>query len=91
MSLAKEAAYLYVFSKELLKLNKKLKKLGRLADKHKVRHGKARVHKKEKHKIRHVLTVRDIEELMKKHNYALGRLKTHYHRFAHYLKKEHKI
>ena len=90
MSLTKEAAYLYLFSKELLKLNKKLKKLGRLAEKHKVRHEKAQAHKKEKHKVRHVLTVRDIEELMKKHNYALERLKTHYHRFTHYLRKEHK-
>lgn len=91
MSLLKEAGYIYLFSKELIKLNKKLKKLGKLAEKHKTRHEKAKKHKKEKHKIKHALTVRDIEELMKKHNHVLGRLRTHYHRFAHYLRKEHKV
>lgn len=91
MPLTKEAAYLYRFSKGLVKLNKKLKKAGKLAEKHKGRHEKAKKHRKEKHKIRHTLTVRDIEEMMKKHNLLLRRLMTHYQRFTHYLRKEHKI
>lgn len=91
MDLLKEAGYLYVFSKELLKLTKKLKKLGRLAEKHKRRHEKAPEHKKEKHRIRHALTVRNIEELFRKRNAVLEGLKIHYHRFAHYLREEHKI
>ncbi|MBR9683297.1 hypothetical protein GOV03_02040 [Candidatus Woesearchaeota archaeon] len=91
MPLTKEAARLYLFSKRVLELNKKLKKLGKSAEKHKGRHEKAAMHKKGKHRARHASTVKDIREVMKKHNEALSRLKTHYHRFAHYLRKEHKV
>ncbi len=91
MSLIKEASRLYLFSKELVKLNKRLRKLGRSAEKHKVRHEKASRHKKEKHKVRHALTVKDVKELMEKHDAVLKRLKTHYQRFTHYLRKEHKV
>jgi len=90
MGLLKEAGYVYVYSRELLSLNKKLKRLGKLAEKHKVKHGKAPEHKNGRHKVKHTLAVRDIEKLMKKHNQVLGKLRTHYHRFAHYLRKEHK-
>lgn len=91
MSLFNEASRIYIFSKELVKLNKKLRKLGNLAEKHKGKHEKAKKHKKEKHRVKHTLAVRDIEKLMKKHNAVLNKLKTHYFRFAHYLRKEHKI
>lgn len=91
MSLIKEAGRIYVFSKELMKLNKKLRKLSKLAEKHKKKHGAAESHKKEKHRVRHTLTVKDMETTMKKHNVVLNRLKTHLHRFAHYLRKEHKV
>ena len=91
MGLLREAGYIYLYSKELKKLNKKLKRLGKLAEKHKGRHEKAAKDKKEKHKTKHALTVRGINELMKKHNQVLSRLKNHHYRYAHYLRKEHKI
>ena len=58
MGLLREARYIYLYSKELKKLNKKLKKLGRLVEKHKGRHAKAAKHKKEKHKTKHALTLK---------------------------------
>tara|TARA_Y100000310_G_C20605536_1_gene775275 strand:- start:1164 stop:1439 length:276 start_codon:yes stop_codon:yes gene_type:complete len=91
MSLLKEAGTLYLYSKELVKLNKKLKRYGKLAEKHKKRHGKAKVHRKEKHKKRHASTIKDLNKVMKRHNRVLAGLRTHYHGFAHYLRKEHKL
>lgn len=91
MSLLKEAEYIYVFSKELLRLNRKLKKLGKAAEKHKKRHNEAKEDKQLRHKVRHANTVQDIEKLMGRHNQIFTRLKNHYHRFAHHLRKEHKI
>jgi len=90
MGLLREAGYIYLYSKELKKLNNKLRKLGRLAEKHKGKHEKVPEHKKKKHKTKHALTVREIEELMKKHNLVLSRLTSHHQRYAHYLRKEHK-
>jgi len=91
MGLLKEAGYIYLYSKELKKINKRLNKLGKVAEKHKERHRKAPEHKKEKHKVKHVLTVREIGELMKKHDHVLNRLKLHHQRYAYYLRKEHKL
>lgn len=91
MGLLKEAEYIYWFAKGLVKLNKRLKRLGRKAEKHKARHGKAPEHKKGKHRARHGSTVGEIREVMEKHNLVYKRLKRHHLRFAHYLRKEHKL
>ena len=90
MNLTTEASYLYVYSKELVKLNKRIKRLSRKAEKHAHKHGKASSHeKKHKHKRKHESTIGDIKSLMKKHNQALRHLKHHYLNFHHALKKEH--
>jgi len=91
MGLKKEAEYLYVLSKRVLKLNRELRKLGKSAEKHRGRHQKAAMHKKEKHRVRHAAMIKHVEEVMKRHNKVLETLKTHYHRFAYYLRKEHKV
>ena len=91
MSLTQEAGYIYIYSKRLTKLNKKLKKLGKLAEKHHGRRLKAKEHQQEKHKLRHAAAVRDIQELMMYHDRNLIKLRTHYRRFAHYFRKEHKL
>ena len=91
MGLLKEAGSVYVYSRDLIKLNKKLKRLSKHAKKHKRRHEHAPHHKKEKHYVRHSSTVNDIRDLMKKHDRVLMRLRSHYRNFAHYLKKEHKL
>jgi len=90
MALTKEAGNLYIYSKELIKLNKKLKRFSKRAEKHKTKHEKAKEHKKDKYKMKHALAVRDLKKVMKRHNQVLAGLRTHYHRFAHYLRKEHK-
>ncbi|MFH1682525.1 MAG: hypothetical protein ABIA37_01890 [Candidatus Woesearchaeota archaeon] len=91
MNLLKEAGYVYLYSKKLVYLNKKIKKLGKKAVKHKSRHEKAAEHKKEKHHVRHVLTVRQINALMEKHNSTLKKLAYHSHKFSECLRKEHKV
>ncbi len=91
MGILKEAGYVYLLSRGLVKSNKRLRKLGKLAEKHKEKHGKASEHKKEKYRRKHSSVIKEINELMTKHNRNLSRIKVHYHRFAHYLRKEHKL
>tara|TARA_Y100000310_G_scaffold268505_1_gene281136 strand:+ start:247 stop:522 length:276 start_codon:yes stop_codon:yes gene_type:complete len=91
MSLLKEAGNLYLYSKELIKLNRQLKKYGKLAEKYKSKHHAADEHKKGQYKSRHESAVKNINKLLKRHNHVLSGLRTHYHGFAHYLRKEHKI
>jgi len=91
MALLKEARFLYSYSRELVKLNKKLSKLGRRAEQHKVRHGRASEDKKQKHKVKHVLTMREINKMKNKHNQLIMRLRTHHQHYAHYLRKEHSV
>ncbi|NQV91932.1 hypothetical protein HQ489_05660 [Candidatus Woesearchaeota archaeon] len=90
-SLLHEAGYLYKYSKELLRLNRKLKKYGKLAEKHKRKHGVAKEKDKPKHLAKHSKTMEDVHELMKRHNRYFGKLRYHYLRFAHHFRKEHKI
>ena len=91
MNLANEAAYLYVNAKELLALNKKLRKLSHKAEKHVKKHAKANTEeKKEKHKKKHGKATEDIVKLMKKHNKTLEHLRAHQIAFAHALRNEHK-
>ena len=92
MSILSEAAYLYVHSKELLSINRKLKRMGGKAEKHVKRHQKAKDNSEQAvHRKRHGDVVRDIQDLLKKHNAILSKLKRHQVAFAHGLGKEHKI
>ena len=78
MNLANEASYLYVNSKELLSLNREIRKLSKKAEKHINKHNKANTEeKKEKHKKKHGKATEDIVKLMKKHNKTLERLRAH--------------
>ena len=92
MSRANEAAYLYVLSKELTKMNRIMKKLGAKAQKHLEKHQKATTpEKKEKHRQKHTQKVEKIKKLLEEHNRALGKLHHHQIAFAHQLQKEHQI
>ena len=54
MSLKSEAAYLYIYSKELTKLNKELKRLSKKAQKHADKHSRTDdENKKDKHRKKH--------------------------------------
>ena len=90
MNLAKNAAYLYVHSKELLELNKKLKKLSKKAEKHLAKTHSSKEGESDRYKIKHRKVKEKLEILAKKHNKLLTKLNQHYRYFYHALKKEHK-
>ncbi|MBI2102996.1 hypothetical protein HYT55_04105 [Candidatus Woesearchaeota archaeon] len=92
MSLANEAAYLYVLSKELVKVNKKVQKYSQKAQKHLEKHYKATSpEEKVKHRHKHAKRVTDIRKLMEEHNKVLAKLRHHQVAFAHQLQKEHQV
>tara|TARA_Y100000310_G_scaffold329855_1_gene400452 strand:+ start:912 stop:1238 length:327 start_codon:yes stop_codon:yes gene_type:complete len=91
MDIAKEAAYLYAYSKELKKLNYQLKKHSKKAKKHLHKHHKTKDEgKKLRHKSKHLKSTDKINKLLKRHHEVLSRLRHHYLNFKHTLKKEHK-
>ena len=91
MNISNEAAYLYVYSKELEKINSKIKRLSKKAEKHKKKHDNAREHKKPKHKAKHSNVIGNIKDLMRRHNKLVTQLRRHQIAFAGALTKEHKI
>ena len=92
MGLTNEAAYLYVHSKDLVALTRKLKRLSKKADKHAKKHQKAETpEKKHKHQKKHTNVSNDIKKLVEKHNAVIKRLQGHQIAFAHALSKETKI
>ena len=92
MGLANEAAYLYVFSKKLVKINRELSKLSGKAEKHRTNHSKAKDEEdRNKHQKRHSNVREDISKLMKEHNTIIKKLRHHQVAFAHSLQKEHHI
>lgn len=92
MGLANEAGYLYVYSKELVAVNKQIQKLSHKAEKHARKHQTAISEiKKQKHKEKHTKTKIKIETLLKKHNHIILLIKHHHLAFYHALGKEHKI
>ena len=91
MDLLKEAGYVYLYSKRLVSLNSKIKKLGRKAVKHKSKHEQAAEGNKSKHHARHSLTIKQINTLLEEHNSVLRRLIQHSRRFNACLRKEHRV
>ncbi len=92
MSLANEAAYLYVFSKKLLWLNRKLRGHSEDAEHHRRKYYEARhPDEQQKHLRKHTKASEKIKKLLKEHNEVLAKLKHHQIAFAHSLQKEHKF
>lgn len=92
MSLANEAAYLYVLSKELTKLHKRIKKTSRKAQKHLEKHHRAAsLEKRQKHGEKHAKKIKKIKKLLEEHNQILAKLRQHQIVFAHQLQKEHQV
>ncbi len=86
-----EAAYLYVYSKKLLKVNKRIRALTHKAEKHKLNHLASRTEQQKlKHRKKHERATKSIHELLKDHHELLKRLRHHYLNFAHALQKEMK-
>ena len=92
MHLANEAGYLYVLSKELMTLNKQLKKLTMAAEKHLYNNSRAKTEEERlHHRTKHTRTTIEITYLMKKHQDLLEKLRQHHLAFDHALRREHKI
>ncbi|HLC90392.1 MAG TPA: hypothetical protein VJI15_01360 [Candidatus Nanoarchaeia archaeon] len=92
MSLANEAAYLYVYAKKLLNVNKKMKRLSHKAQKHQEKHIKATTEKdKLKHHQKFSSTTTTLKDLLQKHNALIAKLNHHQIAFAHQLRREHKL
>lgn len=90
MSLANEAAYLYIDSKKLLKLNKKLRGHSEDAEHHRRKYYETKeAAKQKKHLEKHTKASNKIKELLKEHNEILTKLKHHQIAFAGQLQKEH--
>ncbi len=92
MTLSQEATYLYIYSKELLNINRRLKKLSGSAEKQIHKHSMARTEeKRQKHKIKHLRISLVMERLIRDHNRMAEKLHHHYSAFSNELKKEHLI
>ena len=92
MYIAKEAAYLYIYSKELTKVNKNIRRLSKRAQKHADKHNRTTdEEKKLRHKVKHRRVTNDINSLVKRHNAVVSRLKHHMINFHDALRKEHKL
>ncbi len=92
MNLTNEAAYLYVYSKDLISLNKRLKGLSGKAEKHIYKHGKATSEEERlRHRTKHGKVVEKIQKLMVKHNELLNKLHHHHVAYAHALRAEHSV
>ncbi len=91
MSIVREAAHLYLYSKKLHAIEKQLPSLSKKAEKHKAKQEKTTNDaKKEKHQRKHTKTTEKIAVLMKEHATILKKLQQHHDHFVKYLQKEHK-
>lgn len=89
MSITREAAYLYIYSKELTRKNKKLRELSSKAQKYAQNyHQTVDEKKRRKHGKKHHKTTQEIKELIKDHNALLSRIKHHLVNFNDTLRKE---
>ena len=93
MTIANEAAYLYVLAKELTEINSNLKKYSKKAEKHAKKHMKATSEsRQQKHLKKHLQAQEKIHVLLQEHNRILGKLRHHQTAFGYMLRKEsHKL
>ena len=92
MSITREAAYLYLCSKELTKLNKKLHGLRKEAQYHGQKHHLATDEKtRYKHAQKHRNATEEIQKIMKEHEVMLNRIKHHLVNYNNSLRKELKL
>ncbi|MEK6899918.1 MAG: hypothetical protein AABX05_02225 [Nanoarchaeota archaeon] len=89
MSITKESAFLYVYSKQLTKVNKKIheasKEMHEYTDKY---HKASEPEKKHKFQKKHHKINEEIKDLLKDHNALLSRLKHHLVNFHDALGKQ---
>ena len=89
MSITREAAYLYIYSKELTQKNKKLHGLSKEAQHHAQRYQQAKDEgDKHKHSKKHHKVSQEMKELLKDQSLLLSRIKHHLVNFNGALRKE---
>ena len=89
MSITREAAYLYLCSKELTKMNKKLHDLSKEAQQHGQKHALATDEKNRHHYAKkHRQAGEELQHLAKKHHALLSRIKHHLVNYNNALRKE---
>ncbi len=91
MGLKEEAGYLYLYSKELKRVNKKLRSLGKEAHKHASNYAKASEKKRGKYKKKHHQAKLEIKEQMNKHTRLMSKIKHHMLGFNDALRKSSKL
>ncbi|MEW5897038.1 MAG: hypothetical protein AB1668_05065 [Nanoarchaeota archaeon] len=90
--LANEAAYLYVLSKSLHKINKKLHHSARKVEKHKRKYEQAKEERKRhKHRIKHAKASEKVTDLLKEHNKIMTKMRYHLRTFILELHKEQRL
>ena len=89
MSLTREAGYLYLCSKELAKINKKLHDLSKDVHHHRQKHLQAADEKSRyKHAKKHHHAAKELQQSMQKHHSMLSRIKHHLVNYNNALRKE---
>ena len=89
MSITREAAYLYLCSKELTKMNKKLHELSKEAQYHGQKHTLAADERtRYKHSKKHHHATQEAQHLLNKHHEMLSRIKHHLVNYNNALRKE---
>jgi len=89
MSITREAAYLYLCSKELAKLNKKLHEASKEVQHHGQKHAAALDEKsRHKHAKKHHYATQEIQKIMKEHEAILNRIKHHLVNYNSALRRE---
>ena len=89
MSINRESAYLYLCSKELTKMNKKLHELSKDAQYHRQKHALAADERtRYKHSKKHHHATEELQQLLKKHDAMLSRIKHHLVNYNNALRKE---
>ena len=89
MSITREAAYLYLCSKELTKMNKKLHDLNKEAQHHGQKHATAADEgSRSKHAKKHHKATKELQHIVKEHHEMLSRIKHHLVNYNNALRKE---
>jgi len=89
MSITSEAAYLYLCSKELTKLNKKLHEASKEVQYHGQKHAQATDERtRYKHAKKHHRATEEIQKIMKDHQEMLNRIKHHLVNYNSALRRE---
>lgn len=92
MNLVHEAGYLYLLSKELITLNRQLKKLTTKAEKQVYKYSQAETEPERRgHRFKHTRVTIEMAHLIKKHHLILDKMRYHHSIFDRALREEQRL